>query len=225
MEGALFREKTMKKQGFFISLEGGEGCGKSTQLNLLAQALQKMDPRREIIATRSPGGTPAAERIRAVLKERIESEDIMPETELLLFGACHSQMVRTLITPAMERGAILITDRFFDSTIVYQGIARKLGRALIDEINTIACGSVKPDLTILLDIPTDVSFSRTHIRDGNAVESDRFDSEGEAFHAAIRQGFLDLAAEEKERFVVVDATGDVNEVHQQIWEVVRGRLA
>lgn len=215
----------MKKQGFFISLEGGEGCGKSTQLQLLAQALQKMMPEREIIATRSPGGTPAAERIRAVLKERIAGEDIAPETELLLFGACHSQMVRTLITPAMERGAILITDRFFDSTIVYQGIARKLGRALIDEINTIACGDVKPDLTILLDIPTDVSFSRTHTRDGNAVEADRFDSENESFHTAIRQGFLALAAEEKDRFAIVDATGDVDTVHKKIMEVVRGRLA
>lgn len=215
----------MKKQGFFISLEGGEGCGKSTQLQLLAQALQKMEPEREIIATRSPGGTPAAERIRAVLKERITGEDIAPETELLLFGACHSQMVRTLITPAMERGAILITDRFFDSTIVYQGIARKLGRALIDEINTIACGDVKPDLTILLDIPTDVSFSRTHTRDGNAVEADRFDSENESFHTAIRQGFLALAAEEKDRFAIVDATGDVDTVHKKIMEVVRGRLA
>ena len=215
----------MKKQGFFISLEGGEGCGKSTQLQLLAQALQKMEPGREIIATRSPGGTPAAERIRAVLKERIAGEDIAPETELLLFGACHSQMVRTLITPAMERGAILITDRFFDSTIVYQGIARKLGRTLINEINAIACGDVKPDLTILLDIPTDVSFSRTHTRDGNAVEADRFDSENESFHTAIRQGFLALAAEEKDRFAIVDATGDVDTVHKKIMEVVRGRLA
>lgn len=214
--------KKKENKGFFISLEGGEGCGKSTQLNLLAEALRKMFPGREVIATRSPGGTPAAEKIRSVLKEKME-EEIIPETELLLFGACHAQMVHNLIRPAMERDAILITDRFFDSTIVYQGCARGLDRNRIDWINQFACDGTKPDLTLLLDLSTEQGSARTHAR--AAVENDRFDSETDSFHQKIRAGFLDLAQGEPERFAIIDATGSIEEVHQAIMEVIRERLA
>ncbi|MBO5959815.1 MAG: dTMP kinase [Lentisphaeria bacterium] len=211
-----------ENNGFFISLEGGEGCGKSTQLPLLADALRKKFPGREIIATRSPGGTNAAEKIRAVLKEKIE-EEIIPQTELLLFGACHAQMVHNLIRPAMERGAILITDRFFDSTIVYQGYARGLDQDMICTINDFSCGGTKPDLTLLLDLSTEQGAARTHAR--AAVENDRFDSETDSFHKKIRAGFLALAAAEPERFAVIDATGPIEDVHNAIMEVINERLA
>lgn len=215
--------KKKENKGFFISLEGGEGCGKSTQLNLLAEALRTMFPGREVIATRSPGGTAVAEKIRSVLKEKSEGEEIIPATELLLFGACHAQMVHHLIDPAMEQGAILITDRFYDSTIVYQGYARGLDRTKIDWINDFACNGTKPDLTLLLDLSTEQGSARTHAR--AAVENDRFDSETETFHQKIRAGFLDLAKAEPERFAIVDATGTIEEVHRAIMEVIHERLA
>lgn len=211
-----------ENKGFFISLEGGEGCGKSTQLTLLAEALRRAFPGREVIATRSPGGTPAAEKIRAVLKEKMD-EEIIPATELLLFGACHAQMVHNLIQPAMERGAILITDRFFDSTVVYQGCARGLDREMIHTINTFSCGGTVPDLTLLLDLSTEQGAARTRAR--AAVETDRFDSETEAFHKKIRAGFLELAAAEPARFAIINANGTIEEVHRAIMEAVNAKLA
>lgn len=213
----------MKNKGFFISLEGGEGCGKSTQLNRMADALRKTYPGREIITTRSPGGTPVAERIRTILKEKTEGENVAPETELLLFGACHAQMVRALIRPALDRGAIIITDRFFDSTVVYQGCARGLDRSVVRDVNRFACGDVKPDLTIVLDLPPEAGAARTHAR--AVVETDRFDSETEAFHRAIRAGFLELAKEEPERFAVVNAAQSIDAVTADIMEVIHGRMA
>ncbi len=209
--------------GFFITLEGGEGCGKSTQLELLALALKEMMPDREIIATRSPGGTAVAEKIRAILKEPVPGETITAETELLLFGACHAQMVKNLIRPAMERGAILISDRFIDSTIVYQGAARGLERETIDAVNRFSCGGTMPDLTILLDLSPEAGAARTRARAD--VSADRFDSETEVFHQKIRAGFLALAAAEPERFTVIDAGRDVQTVHRKIMEAVHAGLA
>ncbi len=215
--------KKKENKGFFISLEGGEGCGKSTQLNLLANALRIMFPGREVIATRSPGGTAVAEKIRSVLKEKTADEEIIPAAELLLFGACHAQMVHNLIDPAMKRGAILITDRFYDSTIVYQGYARGLDRTKIDWINTFACRGTKPDLTLLLDLSPEQGTIRTHSR--AAVENDRFDSETDIFHRKIRAGFLDLAKNEPDRFAIIDATASIEEVHSAVMEVIHERLA
>ncbi len=211
-------------RGFFITLEGGEGCGKTTQQRMLAEALQTKFSGREIIADRSPGGTPVAEKIRSILKERNELEDLLPQTELLLFGACHSQMVNTMIRPALERGAILVIDRFIDSTCVYQGCARGLDPAFIQQINSFACGSTKPDLTILLDLPVETGLARTQSREPGTAAQDRFDSESVAFHEAIRRGFLTLAEQEKDRFAVVDASRDAESVHRSIMEVIHGKL-
>ncbi len=208
--------------GLFITLEGGEGCGKSTQLTRLADALREMFPGREIIATRSPGGTAVAERIRSILKEPVQDETITPETELLLFGACHAQMVKNLILPAMDRGAILISDRFTDSTVVYQGAARGLAPEIIGTVNNIACGAVKPDLTLLLDLSPETGAARTQARAD--VTADRFDSETMTFHQKIRTGFLTLAAAEPERFAVIDAEQDADSVHRQIMEAVHAKL-
>lgn len=213
----------MKNKGFFISLEGGEGCGKSTQLGRIAEKLQTLYPGREIIITRSPGGTAVAERIRNILKEKEDGEEITPETELLLFGACHAQMVRTLIRPAMERGAILLTDRFIDSTIVYQGFARGLDRKMIDHINTFACGSTLPHLTLLLDLSPEDGAKRTNARAD--VSRDRFDSESRTFHEAIRNGFLTLAKDAPERFAVINAAREMDAVTADIMEVLRDRMA
>ncbi len=213
----------MKTKGFFISFEGGEGCGKTTQLTLLANDLKRIFPNREIIATRSPGGTPLAEKLRSVLKEQTNGETLTPESELLLFAACHSQMVKNMILPAIERGAILITDRFVDSTVVYQGIARSLGKDLVRSVNNIAFGYLKPDLTFLFDLEPEIAYKRTHFR-SELTEQDRFDSESLSFHHAIRNGFLELAKEDPERFIVLDASEDIACLHKQIMEALHGRL-
>lgn len=215
----------MLKKSFFISLEGGEGCGKSTQLTLLATSLRARFPGREILETRSPGGTPVAERLRDVLKNRANGEKPAPETELLLFAACHAQMVRALIRPALERGAIVLTDRFCDSTLVYQGCARGLDIPFIRTINRFACGELHPDKTILLDVDPETALARTRLRTGETpAEQDWFDSETLAFHRAIRKGFLDLAASEPERFAVVDASRPTEKVHHAILEALHDTM-
>lgn len=208
------------KKGLFITFEGMEGCGKSTQIHLLAEELKLAG--REIVVTRSPGGTPVAERIRAILKTRTDSEDLAPETELLLFGACHAQMTRTLITPVLERGAILLCDRFFDSTTAYQGYARGLDMDMVLRVNRFACGFVQPDLTLLLDIDPVQGIERS--RNRAALETDRFDSEKMKFHRDVRAAFLDLAEKHRDRFRVIDASLEVSQVHAQIMEAVHARL-
>lgn len=215
----------MLKRGFFISLEGGEGCGKSTQLPLLANSMRTRFPGREILETRSPGGTPAAEQLRDLLKKRVNGEILSAETELLLFAACHSQMVRTLIRPALERDAVVLTDRFCDSTVVYQGCARGLDLTFVRTVNRFACGGVSPDKTILLDLDPETALARTRLRVGkNAAAQDWFDSETLDFHRAVRSGFLSLAASEPERFIVIDASNPPGDVHLAILEALRDVL-
>lgn len=213
-----------ENQGYFISLEGGEGCGKSTHLNLLGQRIRETTDR-ELIVTRSPGGTQIAEQIRTILKTRLPEEPLASESELLLFGACHAQMARHLILPAWKRGALILTDRFYDSTTVYQGYARGLDLDFVQKINRFACGGLRPDLTILLDLPVEKAMSRIAGRSNSAdLQSDRFDSESKAFHEAIRAGFLTLAKQEPDRFRIVDADADQHTVQQRIREVVREKL-
>lgn len=212
-------------KGFFITLEGMEGCGKSTQCRMLGEKLSKAG--REVIVTRSPGGVPSAEKIRDILKIRDESEELLPQTELLLFGACHSQMVSNLIRPALERGAVIVCDRFFDSTMAYQGYARGLDRDFVAQINEFSCGGLKPDLTLVLDIAPEKGVHRSRIRATTSAqqqdfESDRFDSEAMTFHKAVREAFLDMASKEKSRFRVIDASKNVENVHAEIMEAVNG---
>lgn len=211
------------KRGCFITFEGGEGCGKSTQIRLLTEALRNLLPSREILLSRSPGGPPAAERIRSILKEPTPGDDLTPKAELLLFAASHAQMCERLIRPALERGAVVLIDRFTDSTEVYQGAARGLDVDVIRYVDALACGSVMPDLTILLDIAPEAGLARTRTRAGQD-EQDRFDTEKLSFHQAIRKGFLALAEAHPTRIAVVDASADVENVHQQILEVIRERL-
>lgn len=210
-------------KGLFITLEGGEGCGKSTQIRLLGEALRSALPDREILVTRSPGGTPAAEKIRSILKEPLPDDDLTPETELMLFAACHAQMCAKLIKPALERGAILLVDRFCDSTVVYQGAARGLSPDWIRKVCDFVRKGTLPDLTILLDMDPAVGVARTRTRELDPA-NDRFDSENLSFHTSVRNGFLEIARREPGRICVIDASPDVQTVQRKIQEVCRERL-
>lgn len=211
-------------RGKFITFEGGEGTGKSTQVELLAGAMNRSGIQAK--AVRSPGGTLIAEKLRTILKTREETEDLTPETELLLFGACHSQMVERLLKPELAKGINIISDRFFDSTMVYQGYARGLDLDMLERINAFSCRGVKPDLTILLDIDPKLGIERSTIRAAGTetFENDRFDSENLMFHTAVRNGFLTLAAKEPERFRIIPADGTVAEVANAVKECVKNEL-
>ena len=211
--------------GIFLTLEGGEGCGKSTQLERTAAALRAASGR-EIVTARSPGGTAVAEKIRSILKTREPGEDLLPETELMLFGACHAQMCENMIRPALARGAIVISDRFTDSTLVYQGCARRIAPETVARVNEFVCRGTRPDLVLVLDIPVELGLRRAAERSGIAAAlDDRFDSESAAFHAAVRDGFLELARRDPRRFAVVDASPSPEEVTQSILEAIHARLA
>ena len=209
------------KKGRFITFEGMEGCGKSTQIALLAEALTARGLAVEV--SRSPGGTPVAEKIRTLLKVRTKGDELTPEAELLLFGACHAQMTRRLILPVLERGGILLSDRFFDSTTAYQGYARGLDLDLVLRINRFACGELEPDLTFVLDLDPELGIERSRCR--GALETDRFDSEKMKFHHDVRNAFLTLARLDPGRFRVIDASRTPEQVHQQIMEAVDDTLA
>ena len=210
--------------GIFLTLEGGEGCGKSTQLERVAEALRAKSGR-EVVTARSPGGTAVAEKIRAILKTREPGEDLLPETELMLFGACHAQMCEHMIRPALARGAVVISDRFTDSTLVYQGCARRIAPETVARVNEFVCRGTRPDLVLVLDIPVELGLKRTTGRAGGAMQNDRFDSESTAFHTAVRNGFLELARREPGRFAVIDASPSPEEVTQSILEAIHARLA
>ena len=211
-------------KGIFLTLEGGEGCGKTTQLERVAEALRASSGR-EIVTARSPGGTAVAEKIRAILKKREPGEDLLPETELMLFGACHAQMCEHMIRPALARGAVVISDRFTDSTLVYQGCARRIAPETVARVNEFVCRGTRPDLVLVLDIPVELGLRRTTSRSGGTTQNDRFDSESTAFHTAVRNGFLDLARREPGRFAVIDASPSPEEVTQSILEAIHARLA
>ena len=210
--------------GIFLTLEGGEGCGKSTQLERVAAALRAASGR-EVVTARSPGGTAVAEKIRAILKTREPGEDLLPETELMLFGACHAQMCEHMIRPALSRGAIVISDRFTDSTLVYQGCARRIAPETVARVNEFVCRGTRPDLVLVLDIPVELGLRRAAERSGSATQNDRFDSESATFHAAVRNGFLELARREPDRFAVIDASRSPEQVTQSILEAIHARLA
>ena len=209
--------------GIFLTLEGGEGCGKSTQLERVAEALRAKSGR-EVVTARSPGGTAVAEKIRAILKKREPGEDLLPETELMLFGACHAQMCEHMIRPALARGAVVISDRFTDSTLVYQGCARRIAPETVARVNEFVCRGTRPDLVLVLDIPVELVLRRTTSRSGGTTQ-DRFDSESTAFHTAVRNGFLELARREPGRFAVIDASPSHEQVTQSILEAIYARLA
>ena len=207
------------QQGKFITLEGGEGTGKTTQAALLAKTLE--DAGFPVLLLRSPGGTAVAEQLRSILKTKTPGEDLLPETELLLFGACHSQMCEYAVKPALAAGKWVVCDRFFDSTTVYQGYVRGLPLDVVEQINQFACRTIVPDMTILLDIEPELGVRRACGRNGGVIDqNDRFDSEGMAFHKAIRESFLERAKLFPERFKILSAAGTVEEITNDIKKAV-----
>lgn len=206
-------------RGVFITFEGCEGCGKTTQIGLLSERLQKAN--KEILVTREPGGTTVGEMVRHILIGN-EASNMCPETELLLFAACRAQLVREVLVPELQQGKFILCDRFLDSTTVYQGVARQLAQGPVKAINDFAVGNLMPDLTIVLDIPAEESRLRVQRRI-NSIP-DRIEKESINFYAAVREGYLYLAKELPERLVLIDGSKDVTTVSNEIWEAVQTRF-
>jgi dTMP kinase len=205
-------------KGLFVTFEGSEGCGKSTQIRRLSEVLRADG--REVVSLREPGGTPVGERIRHLLQHDDQAEAMTPETELLLFAASRAQLVREVIRPALDRGAIVLCDRFLDSTSVYQGVARALGQKDVASINAFAVGGTLPDLTLVLDLDASEGRRRASLRGG---PQDRMEKEDPVFYEAVRKGYLALALGEPGRFCVIDASGDEEEVAASIGSVIKER--
>jgi dTMP kinase len=209
-----------KPSGLLISFEGSEGSGKTTQITRLARRLEKRG--REIVATREPGGTVIGEQVRDILLHHSGGDNMCAETELLLFAAARAQVVRQVIAPALLRGAVVLSDRYLDSSTVYQGIARNLALGPVNEINRFAVGSVMPHITVVMDVPTEVSLERIKQR-GNG-KPDRIERENVAFYNKVRKGYLLLAESMPGRFVVVDGTQGADVIEKQIWAALEERL-
>lgn len=208
----------MSRPGFFITFEGSEGCGKSTQIYLLADQFRQAG--REPLLIREPGGTPAGELIRHLLQHAPEGENLVPEAELLLFAASRAQLVREKILPALEAGRIVISDRFFDSTTVYQGVARRIPADDTARINAFAVGDCLPDVTFVLDLDRETSLAR--MRAGKR-ELDRIERESEEFFAAVRTGYLELAKKNPARVVLLDASRSVETLSTEIQSILLQR--
>ena len=208
-------------RGKFITFEGPEGGGKSTHVKDLAERLRAEG--RTVLMTREPGGTRLAELIRGLVREELEDPPVT-RAEVLLFLASRAQVVANVIKPALARGEWVLCDRFSDSTFAYQGYGRGIDVQLLRELNEFATEGLVPDLTILLDVPLEVSRARLAERQRiTAAAADRIEAAGEAFHKRLREGFLALAKAEPDRFAVIDSSGDRAEVDRQIIEAVHGR--
>lgn len=203
----------------FIAFEGGEGCGKSTQVKRLAQRLETAGI--PFLLTREPGGTPIGETIRELLQFAPHSAAMTAETELLLFEASRSQLVREIILPALAKGVCVVTDRFFDSTTVYQGAARRLDRDFVRQVNAFAVGDCQPDLTFVLDV--DLATARARMQQ-TARRPDRMEQQPDEFHELVRQGYHDLAAAEPKRVVMINGNQPADKIDNDIWERVAAIL-
>lgn len=206
--------------GTLVSFEGSEGSGKSTQIGRLAERLQKTG--REVISVREPGGTELGEQIRNIIVHNSKGDEMCAETELLLFAAARAQLVREIIGPALNRGAIVLSDRFLDSSTVYQGIGRNLAADPVQQINRFAVGNVMPDVTVVIDVPTKVSLARIHTRASDVP--DRMERENIDFYEKVRAGYLVLAKSMPERFVVIDGTKTEDAIEKKIWAALKPRL-
>lgn len=205
-------------RGYFITFEGGEGAGKSTQLGRLAQRLEAAG--REVVVTREPGGSPGAEAIRDLLVNG-EVDRWSPMAETLLLYAARADHLQRVIRPALARGAVVLCDRFSDSTRAYQGAAGGLGCDLIDELERQVVGQASPDLTFILDLPPGEGLARAMGRGGAEA---RFEAKGLAFHAALRQAFLAIARAEPDRCKIIDASQPVDLVESAVWALAAAAL-
>ena len=211
--------------GIFITFEGSEGCGKTTQIERLARRLAAGGSGREVLTLREPGGTPLGEEVRRLLKHTAPGWSVVPEAELLLFAASRAQLVRETITPALAAGRVVLCDRFLDSTTVYQGVARRLEPASVTLVNDLAAGGLWPDVTFLLDLPAELALGRARRRDLTAGQGpDRMEQEAPVFYEQVRAGYLRLAEAFSDRFVVIDASLPIDEIEGLIWNHLTARL-
>jgi len=218
----------MSRRGKFITFEGLDGTGKSTQMRKLAAVLREAG--HKVVETREPGGTPTGEKIRKVLLDS-GTAGLSPQAEMALMFASRAQHIAEVIEPGLASGAIVLCDRFTDSTEAYQGSGRRLGSDAVLELHRVLCGSLQPDLTILMDSNPHASVSRARRRNkrnsksaGRSHDENRFEQETRAFFARVRDGFVAIARREPVRVAVVDARGTPGQTHQKILEVVRKKL-
>ncbi|RQW86338.1 MAG: dTMP kinase [Geobacter sp.] len=209
---------------YFITFEGIEGCGKSTQTEILSRELHT-ETGCQVVMTREPGGCPIANKIRAILLDA-ENSALVPLAELLLYAAARAQHVAEVIRPALAEGKIVLCDRFTDATTAYQGHGRSLDLSLIENLAQLATGGLTPDLTILLDCPEEVGLKRAmaRINATSGAREERFEQESLRFHHAVREGYLKLAADHPARFIVVDGTLGISETAATIRNAVFSRI-
>ena len=206
-------------RGLFITFEGSEGCGKSTQVQRLAARLTSEG--RAFILTREPGGTAIGENIRHLLQFAPEGAAMLPETEVLLFEASRSQLVREVIEPALARGELVISDRFFDSTTVYQGAARRLDPEAVEQLNRFAVGACVPDITFILDVDVATARARMMRRVRPVGAPDRMEQEPLEFYQRVSAAYRELANREPQRIRVIDASASADEVEAAIWQILQ----
>ncbi|MCB1413259.1 MAG: dTMP kinase [Xanthobacteraceae bacterium] len=207
-------------RGCFITFEGGEGAGKSTQINLLAERLDAEHIR--ALVTREPGGSPGAEIIRHIILSGM-GKLLGPEAETLLFAAARDDHVHSVIAPALAQGIWVLCDRFADSTRVYQGKVGQVDARLLSSLERVTIGCLRPDLTVILDLPVEDGMKRAAARRG-ADAPDRFEAEDISFHQKLREGYREIAASEPERCILIDASGTQEQVAEKVWAAVQGRL-
>ena len=207
-------------RGHFITFEGGEGTGKSTQAKLLVARLKSLGI--DALLTREPGGSPGAEAVRHVLLSGA-AKPLGPYAEAILFAAARDDHVRYTIKPALEHGTWIISDRFADSTRVYQGTLNNIDPKLIQRLERITTGDTQPELTFILDLPAEIGLARAAKRRGSGG-CDRFEAEGLAFHKRLRQAYLELAEREPNRCAVIDASAEMTKIANAIWASVNARL-
>jgi dTMP kinase len=211
------------RRGLFITFEGPDGSGKSTQLRLLAERLRAEG--REVLETQEPGGTPIGMQIRRVLLD-LANQELCPTAELLLMFAARAQNVDQCILPALAKNTIVLCDRFTDSTLVYQGVGRGLGSEVVYEVDRIACRGLVPDLTLVIDIDTEAGLARAHRRNDEtqAIET-RIDQQAVSFHRKVREAYRQLASDEPARIRLIDGARFPEQVAEDVWAVVGRALA
>ena len=207
----------MATRGFFLTFEGMDGSGKSTQMRLLSQRLRAAG--RVVCETAEPGGTAIGQQIRAVLLDA-KNHELAPVAELLLYFASRAQAVDQWIRPALARGEIVVSDRYTDSTVAYQGYGRGLGVDTVKALHRIACAGVDPDLTILVDIDLETSLERARAH----KEADRMERQRAEFYSRVREGYLTLAKEEPGRIMVIDGRDTIENVAAKVWHVVAAHV-
>lgn len=203
-------------RGKFITFEGIDGSGKSTQLKILADKLQSDGF--DVLATQEPGGTPLGRQLRKVFLET--EEKVAPLAELLLFAADRAQHVNFLIKPSLSAGKIIISDRYADATVAYQGAGRGFDTATINQIIQLATGGLKPDLTLFFDVSVEAAIARTHSRHVEGEQKNRMDSETVEFYERVRRSYLQIANEEPARFRVIEASGAIDEIKEKVFALV-----